>query len=550
VKLTPEELRSRLDAVADGARAADTPASAPDRDRIERRARQLRRRRKLAGASAACVVAVAAAVVSGVALWPRGDVSVTAGVAMTTSVPSSQPDAAQVLVQRATPVGELTVTLGPATQPWRFDPDGPTDRWREPADCYLPRLTIDVGGRTTTVGVPDLGTVPGAGRTLLMPIVLESKAGRSDSVAVAVVFGAHEGRRYRLASAVGTDSAKATGSIAVVVRPTTFDPSTPNVMSWTDFTVREVDPDGAERDLEVDPAVAENAFYAGDVNNCPKHTGVAPRPTVPAPPDAADATAAAARALDPSTPHDEALALLGRDRVTEAQLATLHERMAAQAHALGASTFHVVPDQLRPPVFHTHDEGWVSLALDADGGPTGFSSWAKVQRRDDGWRVDRRSVCAAFVGFVLTGAPSSCSDEAAAVPAGGIGPRGADAEALEIFGVAARTGAHDVTLAEPRPANATSVLAALQHAFDEMTADPVDGHRSHLMRSSDDPAESTRFLSPDDAQVALVVRSDTGEVVHGPWWLEVRRIDGRWQVTGDSLCAMAADLELAHTCAG
>jgi hypothetical protein len=550
VKLTPQDLRSQLDAVATAARPDDAAAPTSHHDRVERRAGQLRRRRRLAGASVVCVVALAAVVGGGVALWPRNDdVSVTAGGATTTSGPSAQADAARILVHRATPVGELTVTLGPAIQPWRFDPSGPTDRWREPTDCYLPRLTIDVGGRTAAVGVPDLAKVPGAGRTLVMPIVLDSDAGRSDSVAVAVVFGAHDGRSYRLASPAGTDSATAAGSIAVVVRPTTFPPSAPNALWWTDFTARVVDARGGARDLALDPAAAENAFFAGDVNNCPNHTGVAPRPTVPAPPDVADASAAAARALDPSTPRDEAFALLGGDRVTEAQLAALHARMSAQAEALGASMLRVVPDQLRPPVFHTTGDGWVSLVLNADGGPAGFSSWARVVRDRGGWRVDRRSVCAAFVGFVLTGAPPSCSDEAATVPAGGIGPRGADAEALEIFGVAARAGAYDVILAAPRPANAGSILAELQDTFNEMAATPRDGHRSHLMRNSDDPAESTRFLSPDDAQVALVVRSDTGEVGHGPWWLEVRRIDGRWHVTGDSLCAMASDLQLRHTCA-
>ena len=131
---------------------------------------------------------------------------------------------------------------------------------------------------------------------------------------------------------------------------------------------------------------------------------------MPAPPDVADATAAAARAIDPATPPAEALSLLGRDPTTEAQLTALHERFARQAAALGQSAMRIVADGRTPPVFHSRDDGWILLSLHGDTAPTGMTTWAKVTRSADGWRVDPRTICAAYPGLVLTDAPAACDD--------------------------------------------------------------------------------------------------------------------------------------------
>ena len=351
--------------------------------------------------AAICLVLVAFAA----ACSDDADVTVAADAppaGVTTTTADGGPS--ETLTRRDTPVGELVVTRGPATQPWRFDPNGPTDRWREPSRCYLPRLTVRVGDRTATIGDSDVDG------SVVVPITLREESDDPEAAVAAVILGATDGHHYRLAAAEGVDDTTADGGLAVLVRHAEVVPSADNGSSWMQFTVHEVDAAGGEVELPVDLAQAENAFYAGDTNDCPNNTGVTPRPTVATPPDAADAAAVAARAFDPATPTVEAQALFGDDPDLAAELDAFHRRLAELAPDFKVTVFMIVPDGARQPVFHSEDDGWVPLSLASDTGFGGMSSWAKVERDGSTWRVDPRSVCAAFDQMIFSSPPDACGD--------------------------------------------------------------------------------------------------------------------------------------------
>ena len=349
--------------------------------------------------TAVCLVVIALAA----ACSDAADVTVEVDASTATTASAAPSGVTETLARRDTPLGELVVTRGPATQPWRFDPNGPTDRWREPAACYAPRITVRIGGRSATIG--DWPTDDGE----IVVGAVFARAEPDDPLAAMAVlaFGAVDGATYSLQRPDTVDRTVADGSVAVLVDPVERD-TAGNGGGPFDFLVRGPTPRGGDEELPFDLASAENAFYAGDVNTCPGHTGVTPRPTVAPPGDAADAAAAAARAFDPATPRSEAQSMYARVRHVASELDAFLARIVQQARAFGLAGYRVELDARTEPVFHSADDAWIPLALVADGSPAPFGFWAKVDRTADGWQVDGRSICAAFDQLAFGTPPATC----------------------------------------------------------------------------------------------------------------------------------------------